>query len=125
MQKTVSFLENHFYHVFNRGNNKEIIFFNIENYKYFLKKFDYYLSKYLDLFAYCLLPTHFHFLVKVKDNDTIVKAKKIDAIASSDVIDILSSTITEQFRRFFLSYSQAINKQQNRSGSLFQKTKCA
>ncbi len=29
--------------------------------------------------------------------------------------------IAEQFRRFFISYSQAINKQQNRVGSLFQK----
>jgi len=130
MQKTVTFLENHFYHIYNRGNNKETIFYNDENNKYFLNNFDYYLSKYLDLLAYCLLPNHFHFLVKVKDNDAIAHRHGIeksfkgnfnDSIASSDAIDSLHQLITEQFRRFFLGYSQAINKQQNRTGSLFQK----
>jgi putative transposase len=112
MQKSSIFLENHFYHIFNRGNNKEIIFYNDENYAYFLKKFDHYLTNCLYVFAYCLLPNHFHFLIKVKEND---------AIADSDGIDTLHQTITEQFRRFFLSYSQSINKQEKRTGSLFQK----
>ena len=43
-----------------------------------------------------------------------------DAIAQSDSIST-SKIISEQFRRFFISYSQAINKQENRVGSLFQK----
>ena len=112
MNKSSTFLENYFYHIYNRGNNKELIFFNNENYTYFFKKFDTYLTNYLDVYAYCLLPNHFHLLVKVKEND---------AIADSDGIDNLNHMISEQFRRFFLGYSQAINKQQRRTGSLFQK----
>ncbi len=32
-----------------------------------------------------------------------------------------SDLVSEQFRRFFIGYSQAINKQEKRTGSLFQK----
>jgi REP element-mobilizing transposase RayT len=54
------------YHIYNRGNNSERIFYKDENYRYFLKKFDYYLSNFLEVYAFCLMPNHFHFLVKVK-----------------------------------------------------------
>jgi len=98
--------ENQFYHVFNRGNNREHIFYSPINYGYFLRKYDEYLSDYLATYAYCLLPNHFHFLARVKENHAI---------------DDLSHLVSEQFRRFFIGYSQAINKQEKRTGSLFQK----
>jgi len=48
--------------------------------------------------------------------------QKTDAIAPSDGISSdVSKRVSEQFRRFFVSYSQAINKQEGRTGSLFQK----
>lgn len=56
-----------YYHIYNRGNNKERIFFNEHNYEYFMRKFDFYLTEYVDLFAFCLLPNHFHFIVRVKE----------------------------------------------------------
>ncbi|MDW7681215.1 MAG: transposase [bacterium] len=103
------FVENQFYHILNRGNNKEKLFYKRDNYHYFLLKYNDYLSDYLDMYAYCLMPNHFHLLVQVKT---------IDAIDS--IIDV-NKKIGEQFRKFFLSYAQAINKQQGRTGSLFQK----
>lgn len=108
------------YHLYNRGNNRENLFYKKENYYYFLRQFDKYLSEYLDVYAYCLLPNHFHFLIKIKEKDEIVRFR--DTIAQSDGISKpISKIISEQFRRFFISYSQAINKQENRVGSLFQK----
>lgn len=107
-------IEGNFYHVFNRGNNRENLFYSLRNYTYFLRKFDEHLSEFLDTYAYCLLPNHFHFLVRVKEWRT-------DSIAQSDGIGEVSAQISEQFRRFFIGYSQAINKQERRSGSLFQK----
>jgi putative transposase len=113
------------YHLYNRGNNRENLFYKKENYHYFIRQFDKYLSNYLDVYAYCLLPNHFHFLIKVKDEDEILRSR--DAIAQSDGISTQSDginyrkIISEQFRRFFISYSQAINKQEKRVGSLFQK----
>ncbi len=62
------FAEGHFYHIFNRGNNKENIFFKQENYTYFLVKFDEYVSDFLEVYAFCLLTNHFHFLARVKEN---------------------------------------------------------
>jgi putative transposase len=115
------FVKNQFYHVFNRGNNRENIFIKNENYNYFLKKYDEYLSQFLKTFVYCLLPNHFHFLVQVKSSEVAAT----DAIALSDGISVnnneISKKICERFRRFFLSYAQAINKQERRTGSLFQK----
>ncbi len=111
-------IPNQFYHIFNRGNNRENLFYTAENYHYFLKKYDCYLSDYLDTYAYCLLPNHFHLLVKVKD----IEVFKVSAFLKlGQPIEDPSEIISEAFRRFFMSYSKAINKQTARTGSLFQK----
>ncbi len=89
------------YHIYNRGNGKEKIFFNNNNYYYFLKQYHRYLFDLLDTFAYCLLKNHFHLLVR----------PKIDA----------PELISEQFRKFFISYSMAVNIQEKRKGNLFQR----
>ena len=64
--KNMQFFENTYYHFYNRTNNEEALFRSDENYLYFLKKYRYYLDNFFDTIAYCLMPTHFHFLVKVK-----------------------------------------------------------
>ena len=108
------FEEGQFYHVYNRGNNKQIVFFNADNYYFFLKKFAYYFSDYFNFYSYCLLPNHFHFLIQVKqfENNISIDVKKEKT---------LSNQISELFRRFFICITKAINMEQNRTGSLFQK----
>ncbi|MCF6185216.1 MAG: hypothetical protein L3J56_11480 [Bacteroidales bacterium] len=121
-----------FYHILNRGNDKTKIFFKKENYDYFLKKYDAYLSDYLITYAYCLLGNHFHLLVKLNTTAQILKkAKELDDIpkrlskflelGKSDLQEIAGLIISNQFRKFFMSYAKAVNKQENRTGSLFQK----
>jgi REP element-mobilizing transposase RayT len=66
-----------FYHVLSRGNNKENLFYKPENYEFFLRRFDQYLSAFLNTYAFCLLPNHFHMLVQVK-SDEEVQAKYIE-----------------------------------------------
>ncbi len=136
-------VEDQFYHIFNRGNNSEKIFFKEKNYNYFLEKYDEYLSSYLNTYAFALMPNHFHFLIKVNTTDSIAASdgissvQKNDFIAASDGISSVEKTdaivpsdgissdvskrVSEQFRRFFVNYSQAINKQEGRTGSLLQK----
>jgi len=63
--------ENHlqadrFYHIFNKGINSDLIFFNDENCNYFLKKAKLYLIPYFEVYAYCLILNHFHFVLKTK-----------------------------------------------------------
>ncbi len=87
-----------FYHLYNRGNNKQKIFFERANYNFFLKRFADYLLPHVDVFAYCLMPNHFHLFIRINDVDEFQKGIK----------------------RFFISYSKAINSRYNRVGHLFQ-----
>lgn len=117
---------NQIYHVFNQGNNKQKIFFEDENYRYFLKKVRKYIVPYADILCYCLMPNHFHFLLipneKASMPSSAVKprTKYEDTDGQSDRQEKLSQAIGT----LLSSYTKAINKRYNRSGSLFRgKTK--
>ena len=115
------------YHIYNRGNNRENIFIKPENYRYFLNKYASYMARVLDTFVYNLLPNHFHIVVRIKRKEEIVPAPagapggpdfpSLKDLESLEIGDIVS----ELFRRFLMSYAKAINKQEGRTGSLFQK----
>jgi putative transposase len=90
-----------YYHVYNRGNNKDILFHSKEDYEFFLMKYHFYLDAYLKTYAYCFLPNHFHFLVSV-----------IQESGEN------GSTVSNQFRKLFISHSRRINYQKRRSGCL-------
>jgi REP element-mobilizing transposase RayT len=59
----MEFFENELYHIYNRGNNKQKIFFTPENYLYFMKKVRIFLLSCCDILAYCLMPNHFIFFI--------------------------------------------------------------
>src|SRR6056297_605423 len=103
----MNFQSGSIYHVYNQGNNKEPIFFNNDNYIYFLKKIRSSLIPHTDLLAYCLMPNHYHWLIHVKEE----KKKE-----SSHHHPLVRKIATLQS-----SYTQAVNKQENRSGSLFRR----
>jgi coproporphyrinogen III oxidase/REP element-mobilizing transposase RayT len=89
----------HYYHIYNRGINSGIIYSNEGNMDYFLELAGKYLTKNITIIAYCLLKNHYHFIIKVIDEEHITKA----------------------FSNFLNAYAKAYNKQQNRTGSLFEK----
>jgi len=68
---TADFYEGGIFHVYNRTNNKELLFKSTENRLYFLKQFQKYLHPFLDTFCWNLLPNHFHFLVQIKSAEAI------------------------------------------------------
>ena len=123
------FNENGIYHVYNRTNNRELLFLSSENYLFFLRKYDDYLHSILDTFSWCLLPNHFHLLVRVKTEADICKfiqAKeyKLQTTTEKLFLDkklLLTELVERAFKRFFQSYSQAFNKMYNRQGNLFYK----
>jgi putative transposase len=101
-----------YYHIFNRGNNKENIFRVDQNFQYFLKLYWKYISPVADTFAYCLMPNHFHLLVRIKDSD---KTSKV-----FETFEVSQPPAWKPFANFFIAYSKAFNKKYNRTGSLFQ-----
>lgn len=104
-----------FYHIYNRGNNKQSIFFKDENYLFFLKKMREHLLPCSDIVAYCLMPNHFHILIQA--NEQSIKNRK--AFGGKPMQEF-----AYRIGMMLSSYSQAINKQNKTSGSLFQqKTK--
>ncbi|MFA6469519.1 MAG: transposase [Bacteroidota bacterium] len=88
-----------FFHSFNRDINREAIFLETRNYKYFIDRMvkNYDLTK-IELVAYCLMPNHFHFIVR-----------QVEAFG-----------ITEIFKGICSGYVKAINKAHHRSEQLFE-----
>lgn len=106
-----TYIENGYYHLYNRGVEKRIIFEEKSDYVTFL----HFLKKYLtadpdcphspktlynriDLLAYCLMPNHFHLLVKQRDRENII----------------------EFIRKICTNYAMYFNKKYKRIGTLFQ-----
>jgi len=102
-----------YYHIYNRGNNRENIFIETRNYAYFLTLYSKYIEPVADTFAYCLLRNHFHLLVRIK---TIEEIQTFRVFETRKV-----STPSQQFGNFFNAYAKAINAATARVGSLFQK----
>lgn len=121
------YVENGFYHIYNRGVEKRTVFEDDQDYKVFLKYLKEILSPLdplamntiftlrgqsykavkaplknytteIDLCAYCLMPNHFHLLIKQKEKTSL-----------------------EGFMRALMTrYSMYFNKRYERVGSLFQ-----
>jgi REP element-mobilizing transposase RayT len=113
---TIPLLKDNFYHVYNRANSGRRIFHNDENYDFFLQKFGEYLSEFVELFAFCLLPSHFHMLIRViRENSDLSGSRKLKGLSKGSI------SISRAFSNFFNSYSKSLNKQENRFGNLFQR----
>ena len=111
----MNFDKGEFYHVYNRGNNQQVIFFTERNYFFFLKKIREQLLPVADIIAYCLMPNHFHFLLRATEDGL----KERESFGGKSM-----QQLAYRIGILLSSYSQAINKQNNTTGSLFQqKTK--
>jgi REP element-mobilizing transposase RayT len=107
---------NRIYHIYNRSIGKEKIFLTPDNYHFFLMKYKLYISPIAKTYCYCLMPNHFHFLVKIKNETELKRVFNL-----SEVNDQISDKISKCFSNLFSSYTQSFNSQRNRQGSLFKK----
>jgi REP element-mobilizing transposase RayT len=113
MQAIIPLEPGHYYHIYNRGNNRENIFFEERNYCYFLQLYQKYILPVCDTFAYCLMRNHFHILVRVLEKQTC---------QVSETWQVLEPRyVSLQFSNLFNSYAKAMNTAYQRTGSLFQK----
>lgn len=97
-RRIVPLVPQQYYHVYNRGHNKDKIFFELKNYKFFLNRFRKYVAgNHAQVIAYVLMPNHYHFLLEISSEDFSIAMQK-----------------------FSISYVKSINKRYNRTGSLFE-----
>lgn len=107
------------YHLYTHANGFENLFRSDENYRYFLRRYEHFIPPVADTLAYCLMPNHIHFLIRIK------KEAEIQAtFQSSEVFGNLrgltvEKRISKQFSNLFNSYTKAFNKMYSRRGSLF------
>jgi len=98
-RRDIQFVKGAYYHIYNRGCNRENIFFENENYEFLIRKFRKQSFKFSATFiAYCLMPNHYHLLLR-QDGDI---------------------PLNEFIQHVFNSYTKAINVRQKRSGTLFE-----
>lgn len=87
------------YHIVIRGNNKQNIFYDTEDYNFFIKRMVKYLKETeIELYAYCLMTNHVHL--------AIGKASK--------------TTLVTFMRKLEVSYTYYFNTKYERVGHLFQ-----
>lgn len=97
------------FHVYNQGNNRQQIFMRPENYQYFLRLTIKYILPCGELHAFCLMPNHFHLLLRTH----AISCEKI-RVGGLELPRLLNGV-----RLLQTTYAQAINKQEQRTGSLF------
>ncbi|WP_445712388.1 transposase [Flavobacterium sp.] len=120
------FEEERIYHVYNRTIDKKPMFKSAENYAFFIRQFDKYLSDYINIYAYNLIGNHFHFMIQIKDlSDLTNKIVKTDLTTFEKLSNLekpktTHDIVSHQFKKFFQSYAMAFNKQHSRIGTLFQ-----
>lgn len=92
------FVEGAIFHIYNHSVNEIDLFYERNDYIYFLDKLKKNFSTdELGIYAYCLMPNHFHFCIRQKSNRPIY----------------------EIFNRFIVSYALHFNAKYKRKGTLF------
>ena len=120
MAKQIPLGHGGYYHIFNRGNNRENIFIEERNYAYFLTLYAKYITPIADTYAYCLLRNHFHLLVRILTEDELIARSNPKGLGDPSGLSPQLLDPSQQFGAFFDAYAKAINKAYNRTGSLFQ-----
>ncbi len=100
-----------FFHVLNHAVGSENLFRNDDNFTYFLKKYNEHTHHVWDTYAYCLMPNHFHFLVKVKPLEELQKLPKFS--------DDIHKFVMQKLSNLLNAYAKAYNIKYNRKGALF------
>ena len=133
-------IPNQSYHIFNHANGFENIFTEDENYRFFLEKYKLYIAPIAETYAYCLMPNHFHLVVRIRRKEVIEELIRnkynFSATTTNDFPKVsldfgkvreevnicnkdIEKYLSKQFSNLFSSYTQSFNQMYKRMGSLF------
>jgi REP element-mobilizing transposase RayT len=95
----MQYMRGGYYHIYNRGNNRKVIFPENRNYFYMLRLLKKYRSRCdLTVLAYCLMPNHYHFLFR-QDGDI---------------------SLSVYLKSVFQSFVQSMNRRYGATGQMFE-----
>jgi putative transposase len=120
MAEPVPLMHGQTYHIYNRGIDRGRLFVEERNYRYFLKLYASHVAPMVDTFAYCLLPNHFHLLVRIKEVEELLDLSGFQNLTGRELPGDLKSP-SQHFSNLFNAYAKAINKAYDRTGALFQR----
>ncbi len=130
-----------YYHIYNRGTNKQNIFVDNADYKKFFNLMSVYIEPVADIYAYAAMKNHFHIAVRIKDEDEIgylnpkyAKSedlnKKWKTYELSDktferLQDLEASTLkkpksVKMLQHFCSAYAKYFNTKHKRTGALLE-----
>jgi REP element-mobilizing transposase RayT len=127
MSTTQPLIPGNYYHIYNKGVNGINLFYSPGNYEYFLRKYDEHIDPIADTFAWCLLGNHFHLLVRIKEAEEVVGGENL--IGFGNLLGLegrekeasYSLWVSKRFSNLFNAYAKALNRQQGRQGTLFER----
>ena len=137
--KSTPLINGKVYHIFSKGNNNEILFKDEKDFEHFLRLIEKYISLVADVYAWVLMSNHFHFLVRIKEENEIKYLKPINNSKNNvdnnkwktisnkmsvefDLFKLKKPKPVRQYSHLFNAYAKYFNKKHNRTGSLFQKS---
>lgn len=100
-----------YYHLVNHAVGSENLFRTADNYHYFLKRYAHYMPSLCDTLAYCLMPNHIHFLIKVRPEEDLITHPKYKGDFHKLVMQGISNLLN--------SYAKSYNKKYERKGALW------
>ncbi len=97
-RRAIPLITGQYYHLYNRGHNRASIFFEPDNFTFFLQRLRRYVApEHARVIAYVLMPNHYHLLIKAQTDH-----------------------LSHAMQLFGISYTKAMNTRFHRSGALFQ-----
>jgi putative transposase len=134
-----------YYHIYNRGNNREDLFRSKENYNHFLNLYEKYIFPIAGTYTWVLMKNHFHLLVRIREEEEIGVYLPLNSDGSDDSVRfqttgnnltesvehnltesagpvrVIKPNPTKHFSHLFNAYAKYYNKIYNRTGALFER----
>jgi REP element-mobilizing transposase RayT len=125
-----TFLPDHYYHIYNRTNNKEDLFLSDDNRIFFLDLVRGKLSGFANILGFSLMENHFHLCIITNSHlKTVNYIKSLPPskkslrmkqfIENQEDADLFNDVFSYLFSGIFNSYSQSFNRKNSRKGNLF------